>query len=425
MKLTLSSAQWAVFMLASIVVAPLSIGAAFGMSQPEIAELLQRTFFIMALTSLLQGIFGHKLPLLEGPAGLWWGVFLMFAGFVSEQGENANTILRSLELGLLVSGFLFIILGVFRLMNAIKILFTPLVTGTYLILLVAQLSGSFVNGVFGVGYLSKGVDPVVAICAVITLIFTVMLSRSRNRFLSSYSVLISIAFGWLLFAVLGIAKPVNVEIDQWFTLPDVFAWGAPSFDIGVVLTSIFTAFLLMANMVASINVVADVADHKEKVSYDRSGFIMGINQMLTGIFSAVGGVPMSTAAGFVATTKIKKRLPFLIGSAVVLIISLFPAVMSFFASIPVPVGYATIFLSIASLAGLALAQFRSVLGDEKSRFIISLSLMAGFGTLFVPEEAWSALPSAVTSILDNGLVTGVLVCIILEQGMKAINRPKD
>jgi xanthine/uracil permease len=426
MKLTLSSAQWAIFILASIVVAPLSIGAAFGMSQPETAELLQRTFFVMALTSLLQGFFGHKLPILEGPAGLWWGVFLMFAGFVSGSGENANTILRSLELGLFVSGFLFMMLGLFRLMDVIKKLFTPLVTGTYLILLVAQLSGPFVNGVFGVGYLSKGVDPTVAICATITLICTVLLSRNRNRFLSSYSVLISIAFGWLLFAVLGIAKPVNVKIDKWFTVPDVFAWGVPAFDVGVVLTSIFTAFLLMANMVASINVIADVADHKEKVSYDRSGLIMGINQMLTGLFSAVGGVPMSAAAGFIATTKIRERLPFLIGSAVVLMISLFPAVMSFFASIPVPVGYATIFLSIASLAGLALAQFRLVLGDEKSQFIISLSLMAGFGTMFVPEEAWSGLPSAVTSILDNGLVVGVIICIILEQCFKVrvIHRSK-
>lgn len=424
MKLTLSSAQWAVFILANIVVAPLSIGTAFGMSQQETAELLQRTFFVMALTSLLQGVFGHKLPILEGPAGLWWGVFLMFAGFVSGSGENANTILRSLELGLLISGFLFLVLGFFRVMNVVKKLFTPLVTGVYLILLVAQLSGSFVNGIFGVGYLSKGVDLTVAACAVITLVCTVLLSRSRNRFLSSYSILISLAFGWVLFAVLGIAKPVHVKIDKWFTLPDVFAWGAPSFDAGVVLTSIFTAFLLMANMVASINVITDVMDHNEKVSYDRSGVVMGINQVLTGVFSAVGGVPMSAAAGFIATTKIKERLPFLIGSAVVLIISLSPVAMSFFASIPVPVGYATVFLSIASLVGLALAQFKSVLGDERSLFIISLSLMAGFGTMFVPEEAWSGLPSAVTSILDNGLVVGVLVCILVEQGMKVTNHSR-
>lgn len=117
MRLTFSSVQWAVFILATSIVAPLSVGYAFGMSQPEIAGLLQRGFFVFGLTSLLQGMFGHKLPLLEGPAGLWWGVFLMYAGFVSSAG-HADVVLRSLELGLLVSGVLFLLLSVFRPLDA-------------------------------------------------------------------------------------------------------------------------------------------------------------------------------------------------------------------------------------------------------------------------------------------------------------------
>lgn len=424
MKLTLSSAQWAVFMLASIVVAPLSIGAAFGMSQPEIAELLQRTFFIMALTSLLQGIFGHKLPLLEGPAGLWWGVFLMFAGFVSEQGENANTILRSLELGMIVSGVLFLILSALHLINQVKKLFTPVVTATYLILLVSQLSGPFVKGIFGIDYLTRGVDLKVALCSVVTLVCAVILSRSRNRFLSSYSVLISLAFGWILFVIVGISRPVSAKINAWFALPKLWAWGIPTFDIGVVLTSIFTMFLLIANLVAAVSVVSNVIS-QNNANFNRSGLVMGINQILAGVFAVVGGVTISGSAGFIETTKIKRRLPFLIGSAAILVISFFPAVMTFLASIPAPVGYATIFLSMASMVGLALKQCQEVLNDEKSRFIIGFSLMAGFGTMFVPEEAWSGLSSALTSILDNGLVVGVIVCIILEQMMKTTTYSKN
>lgn len=417
MKLAFSSAQWMVFIMTSVIVAPLSVGNAFGMSSPEIAELLQRTFFVMALASFLQGIFGHKLPILNGPAGLWWGVFLMYAGFVSSTG-NAEVVLRSLELGLLISGVLFILVSVFRKMYVVEKMFTPMVTGTYLILLVTQLSGPFIEGVFGVGYLSNGVDLTVALCAIATMVLAVILSRNKNRFLSSYSVLISLAFGWLLFAIVGIAKPITSEVSSWFALPEIFAFGVPTFDIGVVLTSIFTAFILMANMVASMNVVAGVTGKEDDLNYNRSGFVMGINQMLTGLFAAVGGVPMATAAGFIATTKIAERLPFLIGSVAMLIISLFPPVMSFFASIPMPVGYAVIFLSISSLVGLGLSNYRRELGDEKSVFIISVSLMVGFGAMFVPQEAWAGFPSAVTSILDNGLVVGVLLCIILEQLMK-------
>lgn len=417
MRLAFSSAQWMVFIMTSVIVAPLSVGNAFGMSQLEIAELLQRTFFVMALASFLQGVFGHKLPILNGPAGLWWGVFLMYAGFVSST-DNAEVILRSLELGLLISGALFLLVGGFRKMNVVEKMFTPMVTGTYLILLVAQLGGPFINGIFGVGYVSEGVDLVVASCAVATMVLAVILSRSRNRFLSSYSVLISLAFGWLLFAIVGIAQPVRAEVGTWFALPEVFAFGIPSFNIGVVLTSIFTAFILMANMVASMNVVGDVTGEKDDLNYNRSGFVMGINQALTGLFAAVGGVPMATAAGFISTTKIAERLPFLIGSMAMLVISLFPPIMSFFAAIPMPVGYAVIFLSISSLIGLGLSNYRQELGNERSLFIISVSLMVGFGAMFVPQEAWTGFPSAVTSIFNNGLVVGVLLCIILEQVMK-------
>ncbi|ASK61186.1 xanthine permease [Virgibacillus phasianinus] len=421
MRLAFSSAQWMVFIMTSVIVAPLSVGNAFGMSQADIAELLQRTFFVMALASLLQGLFGHKLPILNGPAGLWWGVFLMYAGFVSS-AENVEIVLRSLELGLLVSGALFILVAVFRKMDVVEKMFTPMVTGTYLVLLVTQLSGPFIKGIFGVGYSSDGVDLIVALCAVATMVLAVTLSRSQNHILSSYSVLISLAFGWLLFAIVGIAKPITSEVDAWFALPEILAFGVPTFNIGVVLTSIFTAFILMANMVASMNVVSGVTGKKEELNYNRSGFVMGVNQALTGLFAAVGGVPMATAAGFISTTKIAERLPFLIGSGAMIIISLFPPLMSFFAAIPMPVGYAVIFLSISSLIGLGFSNYQQELGNEKSVFIISVSLMAGFGAMFVPQEAWSGFPSTLTSILDNGLVVGVLLCIILEQIM---NRKSD
>lgn len=418
MKLTFSSIQWMIFILASIIVAPLSVGHAFGMSSAELTGLLQRTFFIMGLGSFLQGMFGHRLPLLNGPAGLWWSVFLIFAGFVSNTGQSADVILRSLELGMFISGLLFIVLSSLKLMDHIKKLFTPVVTGTYLILLVTQMSGSFIKGMLGVGYLSSGVSPTVAVCAIATLIFSMLLSKSRNRFLSSYSVLISMAFGWLLFVFVGISKPLASGVHAIFALPHIFVWGVPSFNLGVVLTSIFTAFLLMANMVASVNVVTSVSKSGKAGSYNRSGFIMGINQMLAGLFSCVGGVPMSSAAGFISTTKIRERLPFLLGSATVLGISLFPTIMAFFASIPMPVGYATIFLSIASLLGLALTQFREVLHEDRSVFVISFSMMAGLGAMFVPEKAWAGLPNALTSVFNNGLVIGVIICILLEQLLK-------
>lgn len=415
MKNIFSSIQWTFFILANIVVIPVSVGFAFDLSLADIATLLQRTFFVIGITSLLQGLFGHKLPLNESPAGLWWSLFLIYAGFASTNGLSSEIVLRSLELGILVSGVIFILLSAFRLIDGIKKLFTPLVTGTYLVLLVSQLSGPFVKGILGIGYLTDGLDPTVAICALIILAFAVILAKSPFKLLSSYSVLISLGFGWILFAVVGITKPLSVEVTSLVSIAMPFAWGLPTFDLGIVLTSVFTSFLLLTNLIASADVVAKVIGQKEEVNYTRAGFVMGINHIIAGCFSVIGSVPIAAVAGFIATTKIKERLPYLIGSAIILVMSFLPVVMAFLASLPVPVGYATLFLSISSLIGIGMKELRTVLDDEHAPSIISLSLMAGFGLMLLPASALASLPDSLVSLVNNGLIVGVIICIILEQ----------
>jgi hypothetical protein len=67
MRLVLSTFQWAMFILAGCVVAPLAIGQAYGMMPQELADFVQRTFFVLGIASLLQAFFGHRLPIMEGP----------------------------------------------------------------------------------------------------------------------------------------------------------------------------------------------------------------------------------------------------------------------------------------------------------------------------------------------------------------------
>lgn len=407
--------QWMCFILANIVVIPVSVGAAYGLPLEDIATLLQRTFFIIGITSLLQGLFGHKLPLNEGPAGLWWSLFLIFAASVSTGAKSADMVLRSLELGILIAGVIFLFLSLFRLINPIKKLFTPLVTGTYLVLLVSQLSVPFVKGILGVDYLSDKLDVKVALTALAVLVLTVILAKSRNKLLSSYSILISLTVGWIAFALLDITKPLAATANAWFSLPKPFAWGLPTFDAGIVLTSIFTAFLLLTNLVASAEVVAKVSESKEDVNYPRASFVMGINHLISGMFSVIGAVPLGGAAGFISTTRIKERLPFLIGSLIIMILGFFPMIMTFLASLPVPLGYAAIFMAISNLIALGLNDLKKALPDQDAPAIVSLSLMGGFGLMAIPEEILSSLPDLLVSLINNGLIIGVIIAIVLEQ----------
>ncbi|MBD7963357.1 purine/pyrimidine permease [Fictibacillus norfolkensis] len=421
MKLTFSSLQWMVFILAGSLVAPIAIGDAFGMTQAETAELLQRSFLIIGASAILQALFGHKLPINEGPAGLWWGVFTVYAGIVASGALTVADGLQQLTAGMLISGILFLLLGMFRIISSVRALFTPLVTGTYLILLVSQLSGSFIKGMLGIGYLQEGADTKVALTSLFILVLSIVLGKSRVKWLRSYSILISLLLGWGLFKLLNLTKE-TMHSNTTFAFPELFAWGMPELSSGTIVTSLFVGMLLLTNMVASINVVEKAYETEnndyEPINYNRSSIMMGINTWIAGLFSAVASVPISGAAGFILTTKMFSKLAFIIGNGLIILISFFPPLTFFFAGIPAPVGYATIFLPFSSMIGLAFKEYKSELKSENNLFIISTSLMVGIGSLFIPAAALKDWPNIIVTLLSNGLIMGMLTCMILEQFYK-------
>ena len=79
---------------------------------------------------LLQGWLGHRLPIADGPAGSWVGVFTVLAYATAGQDQLHST-LQILELGMIISGVILIGLGVTGFIGRILFLFTPLVTGTF------------------------------------------------------------------------------------------------------------------------------------------------------------------------------------------------------------------------------------------------------------------------------------------------------
>src|SRR5690606_13742089 len=354
MKVFFSSLQWLAFIIASCVVAPIAIAALYGMDPGETARFVQRTFFVLGISGLVQVYFGHRLPINEGPAGLWWGVFIIYAGLGPTLYGSGEETLRVIEAGILVSGFLFMLLSALGIIERLSTLFTPVVTGTYLILLSLQLSGSFLNGIFGVGYQwSETVDLKILVICLFLIFFTFVFAEKGPRAIRQYSILISLALGWAIFAMFGLTEKTNATSDKWIEVPDLFAFGLPTFDGGMVTTSILVTLLLLTNMIASVRVVEQVLQSQkvplEKTRYRQAGFMAGINQLFAGLFSAVAPVPISGAAGFIATTKINSRLPFIVGSFILVGISFLPTVMNFLSGLPAPVGYATVFIIFANL----------------------------------------------------------------------------
>ncbi|MEW9670363.1 purine/pyrimidine permease [Ammoniphilus sp. 3BR4] len=421
MKNSLAAIQWCLMMLAGCLVAPLTIGEAFQLPQPEIIQFVQRTLFVMGIVAILQSLFGHRLTIIEAPAGVWWGIFLIFASSASSQQEGSY-LLQTLQMGLLISGVLFLLLSITGLIKYFRTLFTPLVIGTYFVLLVAQMSGPFIKGILGIGYLSPMLQGKTAIAGVLTTVFAVIMARSRVHWLRIYSVLWAIIGGWGLFALLGLNKPMAAVQGEGFTWPQVFPWGFPQFDSGILLITVITTLLLLTNLLASIEAVEKVVERPPQAVQRRSGFMLGVSQLLSSLFSTISFIPVSYTAGFILTTKIKERMPFVWGSCLILLISFFPSISMFFSMIPTPVGYAAVFISFAQMMGLGLKEYTHFPLDERQMVTIGISLMIGIGCMAIPPSSLAEVPPVLMTFLTNGIAMGVMACIFLEQGMKWLNR---
>ncbi|PFZ07852.1 purine permease [Bacillus pseudomycoides] len=415
MKTLLSALQWALFILAGSLIVPISVAASYGLEGAEAIAFVQRTLFVLGFAGLLQAIFGHRLPIQEGPAGLWWGIFSLYASLgVVLFGSNDET-LRVLQYAFLLSGIICIILSIFGLIDKLVRYFTPTVIGTYLFLLVAQLSGSFLKGMLGLDGQHTEVQVNVFILSLIVILLSFFIMKLP--IIGQYSVLFSIVFGWILFACFGLSNQVTPVTDI-IRLPSLFVFGPLRIEWNMAITVVFVTLLLLTNMLASIRVVQKVVSKYGEGAvqnrFKHAGIITGINQLLGGLFSAIGPVAISGSAGFIATTNIYKRLPFLLGSSFIIVISIFPKITSFFAAIPVAVGYAAIYPVFASMIGLAFREYDTVENKERLFRVAGLSLFTGIGVMFVPPQAFSTLPPFLASFLSNGLVLGSFMAILLE-----------
>lgn len=157
----------------------------------------------------------------------------------------------------------------------------------------------------------------------------------------------------------------------------------------------------------------------------QGSFISGISHLLAGLFSAIGPVPISGAAGFVGTTRMASRLPFLIGSILVILITFFPSIMSGFAALPAPVAYAVTFAIFTKMVSMAFEELDADPEKERARKAVAFGLMVGVGMMFVPAASFSDLPAVLAATLSNGLIVGTIVAILIEQALIRKSKGKE
>ncbi|MDP4104576.1 MAG: purine/pyrimidine permease [Bacillota bacterium] len=404
--------QWAVFMLTNIVAVPVVVGGAFEMSASEISTFMLRMLFVTGAATLIQIFLGHRLPIVEGGAGMWWALFILLGTMTAPAARGL--LLEQLELGLILAGAFLILLSYLPIITKIRKMFTPIVTGVYLILLVCQMSGSFFKSMLGITATNHLDGTITCICLIEVLII-LLISLKASGIWRSLGPLLGIVTGWVLFHLFGLIEMKKYRPTSWFEIPKLFSWGTPHFDFGIVLTSVITGIVLISNVIASILVIGMALEKEIHPAEHQKGiFGNGINLVLSGLFSVVGVVPLSVAGGFISTTGIKGKRPLVIGAILIFITGFFPYIGEFFATLPLEVAYASLFIPFSQMLGFGVRDLMGLEPTPRNLLVIGLSLMVGIGMMFVPPTALENVVPWLRNILANGLLMGLILCLLLE-----------
>ncbi|KAL7236425.1 hypothetical protein ACSBR1_019664 [Camellia fascicularis] len=400
--------QHYVVMLGTTVIIPSSIVPQMGGGYREKAEVIQTLLFVSGVNTLLQTLFGTRLPVVIGASYTF--VFPILSVVLADRysvyvdpHDRFKRSMRGIQGALMIASILPILAGFLGVWRIFVRLLSPL-SSVPLITLV------------GLGLYTHGF-PQLAHCVEIglpELIVLIILAEYIphwfktkgaifERFFERYAVLLSIAIIWPYAALLTAAgayknRPPNTQfscrVDRsgllegaaWIRFPYPWQWGTPT-------VNATDAFIMVA--AAMIALVESTGTFKAASRYgsatppppsvlSRGAGWLGIGFLLDGLFGAASGSTASVEnVGLLAVTRVGSRRVIQISAVFMLFFSVLGKFGAILASIPLPIFGAMycILFAYMSSAGLGLLQFCN-LNSFRTKFIIGFSIFMG---LSVPQ----------------------------------------
>ncbi|WP_042203166.1 uracil/xanthine transporter [Paenibacillus camerounensis] len=408
--------QWLFFLFTNTVLVPLSVGHALGMTAGDITASMQRSFILTGLLCMVQALWGHRYALMDGPAGIWWGLVLGIISSAPAMGMNPASVAASLTGGFLLAGITGSLLALLGFLKLLQRLFNPVVMGIYLLLLTFQLANTFFKGM--IGYSTGGKwDLQLAGLSLVIILFVSFIHLKAKGKLSQFSLLLGIIAGWIAYVICfgspgstGSAEAVSTAA-VWQWLP----WGKPSFEPGIVIVGLLAGLVNMTNTLTSLL----AADKLYQQQATEKQYVRSL--LFTNLFSVAGAcfglIPFGTFAssiGFLENTRVLRRSALIIGAALLMLVGIIPGLSSWLALLPMSVGSAVLFVAYLQMFGTALNTLGRTALNSKTIYRVALPVLTGIGIMNIPAAAFADFPPLLTPVASNGLVVGVILAIVME-----------
>jgi uracil permease len=263
------------------------------------------------------------------------------------------------------------------------------------------------------------------ILAIITLILTFTSMYSKNKAISSTSILIGLVGGYLSTYLLSFPFPI-FEQYLTFKMPDNII-NLPKFvnptDIDlttaliVAVSFMLTSLSTICEQIGHTMVTSDIIekDISKDPGLDKTILANGVATGVAGLFGSVSNVTYGESLGVLATTKVYSVYVFILGAIIAILLSLFAPFGEIVRALPTPVlGAICILLyGIVAIAGLKQLQRNNIDFDKKRNLIIaSMILVIGCGNSAIPI-AFNGKALELLADISLSAFVGIILNVIL------------
>lgn len=383
------------------------IAAAGGLSQAEVAVLLQNAMLVAGIATLIQLFpvwrIGSRLPIIMG---------VSFT-FVTVLSTVAASYGYPAVIGAVICGGVFEgVIGLFA--RYWRKIIAPVVASSVVIAIGYSL---FTVGArsFGGGYAEDFGSASNLLLGAVTLTVCLGWNILARGYLKQLSVLAGLVVGYILAVFMGKVDLSVIFSEGIVSLPALLPF-VPEFHMGAIFSVAIIFMVSAAETIGDTTAMVSGGLGREITSKEISGSLAcdGFASVVSALFGCPPVTSFSQNVGLVNMTKVVNRFTIATGAGCMLLAGFLPPVGNFFASLPESVlGGCTIMMfgtiMVSGIQMLSRAGF-----TQRNMTIAALSLSVGIGFTATSEiDLWRIFPEVVQSVFSANVVAVVFVVSIL------------
>lgn len=397
--------QW--FILA-IAVVTTSVFVATG-TPAEKLFFAQKLFAVMGITGFVQVLFGHRLPIVAGPAAV------LLVGVLSAIGSGASS--NAIYSSIAVGGALLLLLSFGGLLPYVQRLFSARSVIVILMLIALTLAPVIRDLTFPANASSE--EHIFGLIFTFVALPLMVLMNGRLRGVAkSLTIPIVLVLGSVAY---GLCFGYEFNTSTSASLSTLFISGF-EFDLGVMIAFIICYIALLINDIGSVESLGTMlGSDKMEGRLNRGIRLTGVMNIVAGALGVLGPVNFSMSPGVIASTRCASRYALIPSTLLLIVCALSPELIAILTAIPnTVIGVILLFLMGTQLAAsFEMIHSTRAINSFGEALNVGLPLMVAMLCQLMPR---GIVPSIIEPLICNGFAMGVIMVLLMEHVINRVER---